>query len=881
MRKPWHSIQTDSLEKELKSDFENGLSSSLAESRKTEYGLNQLEEKKNKSIIIKFLEQFTDFMVIVLIVAAIVSLFVGEGVDAVIILGIVVLNAVVGVIQEYKAEKSLDALKKMAAPKAKALRDGVLKKIPTEELVPGDIVVLEAGDLVPADGRLIEAFHLKIDESALTGESVPAEKDGQAVLEPETAIADRINMAYSGTIVTYGRGKMIVCETGNDTSVGNIAKMLSEEPESETPLQKKLKEVGKILAIVAIIICAAIFVIGVVKDRSAFDMFILSVSLAVAVIPEGLPAIVTVVLSMGVSSMAKRNAVVKKLPAVETLGSASVICTDKTGTLTQNKMTVVGASTAYKDWVLTDEISQEDKIILKLMLGFSSLCTDVSDSGGTLKGDPTETALVAAAMRFGSTKAKLDRRYPRSAELPFDSVRKCMTVAVEIPGGYRVITKGAPDVLMRKCTSVILEEETAEFSLAIKNEIIAKNAAMANEALRVLAVAFKDVEELPEDLTQLEDDMIFMGLLGMIDPPRKEAVKAIETCKKAGITTVMITGDHVDTAVAIGKQMGIMESDSIAVTGTMLDAMSEEEYREKLKKIRVYARVSPEHKVKIVKAWQELGQVVAMTGDGVNDAPALKAADIGCAMGITGTDVAKSAADMVLTDDNFATIVDAVRQGRGIFSNIRKCIQFLLSSNIGEVILLLIAILILPEMPLLPIHVLWINLVTDSLPAIALGMEPAEKNVMNKRPRNPKKSVFAGGLWGNILWQGLMIGLLSLTAFIVGRYFIPSVSDAEGLLTGRTMAFAVLAISQLVHAFNVRTELSMFRGGFFRNPAMWGAFAAALALQLCVLLIPGLRMLFGTGALYSIHWIWIVGLSLVPLVLVELAKNIKSIFVKN
>jgi len=877
--KYWHNVDIKHIVEELDSDINQGLNESKVEEKLKKYGYNEIKEQKKKSIVGMLLEQFSDFMVIILIIAAIISFALGERMDAIIIMAIVVLNAVLGVVQESKAEKSLEALKKLSAPNAKVRRNARVTVVPARELVPGDIIFLEAGDFVPADARLIEAVNLKVEESALTGESVPVDKSAELIPEEEIPLGDRKNMVASGSVITYGRGSAIVVATGMNTEVGKIAGMILEGEEAATPLQQKLAEIGKFLGIAALAICAVIFGIGLLQKRDAFEMFLTSVSLAVAAIPEGLPAIVTIVLAMGVQRMVKKNAIIRKLPAVETLGSASVICSDKTGTLTQNKMTVVELSSAKQSWELNGSVNTEDQTLVQTILEMSALCNDSRlekiDGEWEAAGDPTETALVIAAAKQNRIKHDLETRMPRVGEIPFDSDRKLMTTIHKVDGGYRVITKGAPDVLLSRCMKVFDGEETVPMDEDQIKNIENHNGNMAKKALRVLGVAFKDLGTIPEEITSetVEKDLVFVGLIGMIDPPREEAKEAVRLCKEAGIKPVMITGDHKATAVAIAEKLGILKDESEAITGSELDKMDQETLNRDVDKYAVYARVSPEHKVRIVKAWQSKGQIVAMTGDGVNDAPALKSANIGCAMGITGTDVAKGAAHMVLTDDNFATIVAAVQEGRGIFDNIRKSIQFLLSCNIGEIITLFFAMLLNWDSPLLPIQILWINLVTDSLPALALGVEPVDKDIMKRPPRDAGKSIFADGLAAVIGIQGLMIGLLTLTSFAIGRQFLSEgLTYEQSIMVGQTMAFATLAFSQLVHAFNVRSTGSVFKVGLFSNRMMLLAFGISFLMQFVVLIIPALNNIFKVCMLNGIQWLTVICLSLAPMLFVEIGK---------
>ncbi len=860
-----HSRTREELLMEQASDPTTGLAGKEAGNRLGKYGENRLKEKKKKSLLQKFLEQFRDAMVLILLGAAAVSFTVALSehdsaafFEPLLILLIVVVNAVMGVVQESRAERSLEALMGMAAPHARVIRDGQEQLIDAAKLVPGDVIHLEAGDFIPADGRLLASSSLKVEESALTGESLPAEKDAEALLSEDAALGDRINCVYSGCSVVYGTATALVMRTGMDTEMGKIAGMLDAEKDMQTPLQEKLSQLGKYLGALALGICGVIFVMGILMGMPVLEIFMTAVSLAVSAIPEGLPVIVTIVLSIGVERMAKRNAIVKRLPAVETLGSTSVICSDKTGTLTQNKMTLIKA---YLDeGQVMEEIGPENSEGLRRLLTYGVLCSNGSvrmEEGEEIHlGDPTETSIVAAAYKNGIRQEELAKRYPRLGELPFDSDRKLMTTIQEIDGEYVAVTKGAFDMLASRC----VQGDLAKAEKAAEE--------MSAQALRVLAVAYRVLDKVPEELEsgELERDLAFLGLVGMIDPPREEAGEAVALCKKAGIRPIMITGDHVITASAIAGRLGILEEGEEAITGAALQNLSEEEFDDRLEKISVYARVSPEDKIRVVKAWQRKGQIVSMTGDGVNDAPALKAADIGCAMGITGTDVAKGAADMTLQDDNFATIVAAVREGRGIYNNIRKTVGFLLGTNIGEVVLVFCSMLFFQMPPLLSMQLLWINLVTDSLPAIALGMEPVEDRVMEERPRPRQEGIFAHGLGVRVILQGLMFGGLALAAFRIG-------SQAAGAETGgRTLAFLVLGFSQIIHAFNMRSSRSLFRTGFFTNRKLNLAALVSMLLMASVLFLPPLAYVFGLSVLspglYGTGFL----LSLVPLGVLELVK---------
>lgn len=863
----YYCTPLDDVLKETATDAKSGLTLGEAKLRLEKNGENRLKEKKKKSLASRFFDQFKDVMIIILIIAAIISFGViviernwSELFEPALILIIVILNAIMGVYQEGKAEKALEALKNMSAPHARVLRDGRESVIDASRLVVGDIIRLEAGDFVPADARLIFSAGLKSEESALTGESVPAEKDYSAKVDEKAPLGDRSNMVFSGCSITYGTATAVVTATGMDTEMGKIANLLEGENDTQTPLQKKLAQLGKYLGFVALGACIVIFVVGLLNNIPPLEIFMTAVSLAVSAIPEGLPAIVTIVLSIGVQRMASKNALIRRLPAVETLGSASVICSDKTGTLTQNRMTL---TKAYCDGGDIENISENNSEQIRKLLDLATLCCDGNVIFGEKEehiGDPTETAIIVAAHKNGSEKSELNEKFHRLGEIPFDSDRKLMTTINRIDGKNVVIVKGAFDMLASRCVAGDIE----------KAKQVTEN--MSADALRVLAVAYKEIDTIPETLTsdELENGLTFMGLLGMIDPPRPEAKKAVELCRRAGIKPVMITGDHVITAAAIAKELGIMVEGDRAITGAELDAMSDEELDSQITHISVYARVSPENKIRIVKAWQKKGQVVSMTGDGVNDAPALKAADIGCAMGITGTDVAKSTSDMTLTDDNFATIVDAVREGRGIYANIKKVVAFLLGTNIGEVITVFLAMLLWHKTPLLSMQLLWINLVTDSLPAIALGMEPVENDIMNEKPRPKTEGIFAHGLGIQVVLQGFMFGLLTLIGFRYGEMVTGNIE------AGRTMAFIVLSLTQIVQSFNMRSSHSLFKIGPFRNKKLNGAALISLLLVLIVLFTP-LRVAFSLEILPIGLYAVSLALVFVPLVVMEIAKALKLV----
>lgn len=920
----WFNKGISQVEKELQTNIKNGLTEEQVKANYEKYGMNELKQKKKKSLFVKFLEQFKDFMIIVLIVAAVVSGAVGiaegEGItDTIIILIVVVVNAIIGVVQESKAEKSLEALQKLSAHASKVMRNGKITVVQSKELVPGDVVVLDTGDYVPADLRIVESANLKSQEASLTGESVPVDKDAEIIEDEKVSLGDRKNMLFSSSLITYGRGKGIVVETGMNTEVGKIAKIINDTEGTETPLQTKLNKLGKTLGIAALAICVVIFVIGIAYGKNVIDMFMTAVSLAVAAIPEGLAAVSTIVLAIGVQRMVKKNAIIKKLPAVETLGSATVICSDKTGTLTQNKMTVqkIFANGNLEDVANVKEISNE----LNKLMEVCTLCNDTKiGAKDQLTGDPTETALIDLGFKIGYNVKEI-LKLKRIKEIPFDSDRKLMTTVNKVGDKYIVYTKGGIDELLARCNSYSVNGEIKTDLEKYKVVIEEHNVSMAKEALRVLAMAYKELDHEPTDdeMKTIENDLIYVGMVGMIDPPREEVKVAVEKCKTAGIKTVMITGDHKITAVAIAKALGILENEEEAITGQELEEMSDEDLTKNIRKYSVYARVSPEHKVRIVKAWQANGEIVAMTGDGVNDAPALKTADIGCAMGIVGTDVSKEAADVILTDDNFATIVSSVEEGRRIYDNILKAIQFLLSSNVGEIIVLFLAILLTPWLGstfgidiglievLLPIHILWVNLVTDSLPALALAVDPAEDDVMKRKP-NKQKGIFTKGMSFRVVYQGIMIGLLTLAAFIIGlatpEENLPKMVRVEGTLysveevenldealangakyvepqevkveIGQTMAFIVLAFSELVHVFNIRNnKKSIFKSHPFNNKMLLLAIGGSAALMLVILLVPALRHIFSIPILPMSNLIETILLILAPLVIVEIFKLLK------
>ncbi|MDD5450983.1 MAG: cation-translocating P-type ATPase [Desulfovibrionales bacterium] len=848
----WHQKKIDEVIEELGSSLK-GLSSEEAERRLREYGPNELKEKKRKTPFMMFLDQFKDFMILVLMAAAVISGIIGEPSDTIAIAVIVILNAIIGFVQEYRAEKAMAALKKMAAPTATVMRNGTPENIPASRLVPGDLALLEAGKVVPADLRLIEAAQLKVEEAALTGESVPVEKHTKALRDELLPVGDRKNMAYKGTFVTYGRGAGVIIATGMDTELGKIATMLQEEEEVKTPLQKRLATFGRRLALAVLAICAIVFTVGIMRGEQVFLMLLTAISLAVAAIPEALPAVITISLALGANKMVGQNALIRKLPAVETLGSVTYICSDKTGTLTLNKMTV---EEVYVDGkVVTSDGLQPITHHSSLITLFRALALSNDsrpDSGGNIIGDPTEIALYNIAKDNGFDKGELERDFPRVAEIPFDSDRKCMTTFHKKSGvrslesgeknGYISFTKGAIDVLLDRSKDVLTSEGPRSMN---REEIIKINEKMAADGLRVLGMAMREWDSLPEDMSpeSVETGLTVLGLIGMMDPPREEAREAVTLCKTAGIRPVMITGDHPLTAKAIARRLGIIEDGSKAViTGRELDRLSLEDFEKRVEHIRVYARVAPEQKLKIVKALQDKGQFAAMTGDGVNDAPALKRADIGIAMGVTGTDVSKEAAHMILLDDNFATIVKAVKEGRRIFDNIRKFIKYTMTSNSGEIWTIFLAPFLGLPIPLLPIHILWINLVTDGLPGLALAAEPAEKGVMNRPPRHPQESIFAHGLGVHIIWVGLLMGFASI--------FTQAWSIRTGHAHWQTMVFTVLCLSQMGHVLAIRSETeSIFKQGIFTNRPLLGAFLLTFGLQMATIYIPPLHGIFKTQAL--------------------------------
>ncbi len=901
--KEWYRQSKEELLLELKSNIDSGLTKDEVNLRLEKYGPNDLKEEDKKSFLSKVIAQFSDFLILILIGAAIISFAVGESKDAIVIIAIVIVNAFLGIYQEGRAEKALDALKKMSSPNAKVIRNGILEVVPANTLVPGDIVSLDAGDIIPADLRLVESSNLKIEEASLTGESVPVEKDSNATFEEEVSLGDRKNMAYMSTAVTYGRGKGVVIGTGHNTEIGKIATMIQSFEDEVTPLQKQLNHLGKILGLTTIIICIAVFGMGLLQGRGALEMFMVAISLAVAAIPEGLPAIVTIVLAIGMNRMVKRHAIVKKLLAVETLGSTTIICSDKTGTLTQNEMTVVKVFADGKIIDVTgggyepvgefklegDNIKTEDIGDLQTLLSISALANDAdlenTPDGYKVIGDPTEGALITLAGKGGINKHTINTEFPRVEEIPFDSDRKMMTTFHKdyIPNKIVSFTKGAPDIIINRCNRISIYGKISEFDDEMKKEVLKVNSYFSKDALRVLAFAYKEYNELPKDISSdlNEIDMTFVGLVGMIDPARPEAKDAIAKCKEAGIKTVMITGDYKETAFAIAKELGMAESIDEAMMGAELNNISDEDLKEVVKNVKVYARVSPEHKVRIVSALKANGEITAMTGDGVNDALALKRADIGVSMGITGTDVAKNTAEMILTDDNFASIVSAVEEGRIIFSNIKKFVFFLLSCNIGEILLVFTSILLGWEVPLLPIQLLWLNLVTDSFPALALGVEPGEPDIMQQKPRNTNEPIINRNMMLSIVLQSIAVAGGSLLAYYWGMQHYPIEYDAFGkvieasLIPARTITFATLITAELLRAYSSRSQkYTLFKIGFFTNKNMIYSTLFAFLLLVVVLYIPFMQNIFYTFPLGILDWEIVLSFAFIPLIIGEIGKII-------
>ncbi len=862
--------------------LENGLKKEQIKTNREKYGENKLEEKAGKTLLRQIIEQLSDVMILILIVASIISIALGEVVDGIVILMIVVLNAVLGITQERKASEALDALKNMAAPKAKVIRDGKLQIVDGKDIVVGDLVKLEAGDYVPSDCLLIESVNLKINESALTGESVPVEKQLE-IIDEESPLAEKTNQVFMSTIVTYGRGLGIVTKVGMQTQIGKIAGIINEAKDEKTPLQKKLAKFGMLLGVLVVAISIIILILGFLRGDRFLDVFMSSISLAVAAIPEGLPAVVTVVLAIGVSLMVKKNAIMKNLSAVETLGSTTVICSDKTGTLTQNKMTVVKLYDNESDWEITgtgyktkgDFICESSKDIstLQTFLQCASLCNDASIKDNDIIGDPTEGALVVLSEKAGFNQGALNKEYERIDEYPFDSGRKLMSTKHNNNGEYVIFTKGAPSNLITKCDRIMINGSIRNITEEDKERILSKNSSFAKKALRVLALAYKETSA-DSDVTKEESGLVFLGLACMIDPPREEAKEAIKRCKKAGIRVVMITGDDITTASAIAKELGIIERDDESLEGKYIDDYRQEEFEEKVKDVSVFARVSPEHKVKIVSAIKADGEIAAMTGDGVNDAPALKTADIGIAMGITGTDVSKEAADMILTDDNFSSIVAAIEQGRVIYSNIRKFVGFLLSCNIGEVLIIFLAMLIGWEVPLVPIQLLWINLITDSFPAFALGLEKGEDTIMDNQPRDKDEPIVDRKMKIAIIFQSIGLGLAVLGSYRIGLRI--GASYPEPLVVGRTFSFITIIVGEMLRAYSARSEdVSIFSMNIFDNKYLNYSILIAVVLLLVVIYVPFLQPIFSTVSLSIGNLMLAFALALIPLVFGELSKRIK------
>lgn len=891
--KTWHTETIESTLEEFKADPEQGLSSEEARQRLEIYGPNKLTGKKPKSLLWRFFEQFKDFLIYILLAAAIISIILGEISDAIIILVVVLINAVVGVVQESKAEKAIEALKKLSSPRALVVRDGSQMEISTEEIVPGDLVVVDAGRALPCDLRWIETINMKVEEASLTGESVPVEKDARSVVEADAPLGDRWNMGYLSTMATYGRGRGIAVATGMNTELGGIASMLDAEPEEATPLQVKLDDFGKKLGTGILILCGFMFLLGLgeelirngfIEKGSIFELFLTSVSLAVAAIPEGLPAIVTIVLAIGVQLMSREKAIVRRLPAVETLGSVTMICSDKTGTLTRNKMSV----TAFDADGVSGESAKLDtgRPVHRLLLEAMVLCNDASigaragDGEGTqaisATGDPTEIALLELAADHAIGKDALVLSSPRVGEVPFDSARKMMSTVHEREGKRFVMTKGAVDHLLGKCDRYFKDGQEWPLDAEARAAILASVDAMAERALRVLGMAWRPLAEEENAFgEEIESGLVYLGAVGMIDPPRLEVRDSIAACAKSGIGVAMITGDHKATALAIARELGIAQDEKDALSGSEIDLLDEAELAEKVRHVRVFARVSPEHKVRIVKAFRAIGHIVSMTGDGVNDAPSLKAADIGVAMGITGTDVAKGASDMILADDNFATIVRAIETGRNIYNNIRKAVLYLISCNAGEIITVFSAVLFGFPIPLLPIHILWVNLVTDTFPALALGMDPGDPNVINEKPRDPKEGLFARGGTSSLIMNGILIGAIAISTFFIGlrRAAIEGLSGDAAVTLARTMTFAVLSLSQLFHAFNLRHPTrSIFSIGPFSNRYLVWAFLAGFLLQVLVIAIPPFASFFKVTSLGVIDWGIVLLLAVFTITLNEIIK---------
>ncbi|MCU9600088.1 cation-translocating P-type ATPase [Pallidibacillus thermolactis] len=877
----YHEMNPEEIREKIQTDFNKGLTEEEVSRRRKQFGFNELQEGEKQSALLLFFSQFKDFMVIVLLVATLISGLLGEYIDAIAIMAIVLLNGILGFFQERRAEKSLEALKELSAPTATVLRNGKWVKIPSKEIVPGDIIRFSSGDRIGADVRILEANSLEIEESALTGESVPTSKDTEVIHGENVGIGDMSNMAFMGTMVTRGSGVGVVIGTGMKTAMGQIADMLQTTETLTTPLQRRLEQLGKILIIVALFLTLLVVMIGIMQGHDLYTMFLSGVSLAVAAIPEGLPAIVTIALSLGVQRMIKKNSIVRKLPAVETLGCASVICSDKTGTMTQNKMTVTHLWANNEVWNVSGQgyvpegkfmknnniVDPKKDVHFEKLLSFAMLCNHANfitekKNDYKLDGDPTEGALLVAGLKAGFTRENLLNEYTIIQEFPFDSARKMMTIIVENKKGERfAITKGAPDILIQLSESVFANGKEQHLTQQWKNRLQQAVESLAKQALRTIAISYKKLNTKTTYVheSEVENNLTFIGLHGMIDPPRPEVKDAIKECKEAGIKTVMITGDHVITAKAIGKELGLIRSDSLVLDGATLDTMSVEELEEVVDRVSVFARVSPEHKLKIVKALQNNGHIVAMTGDGVNDAPAIKAADIGIAMGITGTDVAKESSSLVLLDDNFATIKAAIQEGRNIYENIRKFIRYLLASNVGEILVMLFAMILAMPLPLVPIQILWVNLVTDGLPAMALGLDRPEDDVMKRAPRSPKEGVFARGLGWKVISRGFLIGVATLIAFIVVYR-----NNPNDLAYAQTVAFATLVLAQLIHVFDCRSEHSIFSRNPFGNPYLVWAVISSVILLLVVIYYPPLATVFHTVPIVPRDWLLILAMASIP-----------------
>ncbi|EKN66374.1 P-type HAD superfamily ATPase [Neobacillus bataviensis LMG 21833] len=876
----FHEMKIDQVEKALETDFSSGLSQEEVKERIKQHGLNELKEGEKQSALLLFFSQFKDFMVLVLLAATLISGLLGEYIDAIAIIAIVIINGCLGFYQERRAEKSLQALKELSAPQVSVLRDGKWLKIPSKDIVIGDILKFTSGDRIGADVRIIESKSLEIEESALTGESVPVSKHIDSLTNPNPGIGDMENIAFMGTMITRGSGLGVVIATGMKTAMGQIADLLQNAESQETPLQRRLEQLGKILITVALLLTVLVVVVGILRGHELYEMFLAGVSLAVAAIPEGLPAIVTVALSLGVQKMIRQNAIVRKLPAVETLGCASVICSDKTGTMTQNKMTVTHLWSGGHTWTVDGvgyqpkgnfyrnecPVLPKDEKSLQQMLIFGMLCNHseliLKDEDYILDGDPTEGALLVSAMKAGFNRQKLLDEFTVINEFPFDSARKMMSIHVkDKQGRHFIVTKGAPDVVLGICESILWDERTQFLNKETHEKVQESINSLASQALRTIAIAFKPIPANTVILSEQEAEkkLTFIGVQGMIDPPRPEVKAAVKECKEAGIKTVMITGDHIITAKAIASQLGILTRKSKVLDGKALSGMSVEELEEVVDDVSVFARVSPEHKLKIVRALQNRGHIVAMTGDGVNDAPAIKAADIGVAMGITGTDVAKEASALVLLDDNFATIKAAIKEGRNIYENIRKFVRYLLASNVGEILVMLFAMLLALPLPLVPIQILWVNLVTDGLPAMALGLDRPEENVMKRGPRSPSEGVFSRGLGWKVVSRGFLIGIVTLLAFIIVYH-----NDQSQLPYAQTVAFATLVMAQLIHVFDCRSEKSVLSRNPFGNKYLVWAVISSLALMLAVIYYPPLQPIFHTLPITGKDWLLIIGLSSIP-----------------